>query len=395
MARSGKPPIREQDLEGFKYFDRVQELLIRLHEDGVDPSGNRVLHFDQYVALLLFYFLNPVLSSLRGLQQCTQLDKVQKLVTAPREGFSLTTLSEAAPAFDPQRLREVFVELAQEVTDQLPPKDAQALQGLVAVDGTLLRALPKMAWALWQDNQNRAAKAHVHFDVVQGIPTQATRTVGNGSEVAQLKETVQAGHLYVLDRGYASYSLFRTILDAGSSLIARVKERVAYTWQQELPLSDEDRAAGVIRDIIIGRLGTEHHKDELKRPMRLVWIQTEKKKKDGTPEVLVLCTDRIDLSAAQVALGYQKRWQIELFFRWFKCILGCRHLISHSQEGVEHQLYAALIASLLITLWTGQKPNKRLYEMICFYLSGLASLNELMAAIEKQKLKQQKNVPRK
>lgn len=393
MARSAKSAVEPGQLQGFRYFSSVQDLLARLHEDGIDPSGNRLLYFDQYAALLLFYFFNPIVDSLRGLQQCARLEKVQQELGTSRP--SRSALSEAASAFDPQRLREILVELAQEVPNTLPPKDAAALKGLVAVDGTLLRALPQMAWALWQDKTHRAAKAHVHFDVVRGIPTEATITCGNASEVTQLKETVTAGHLYVLDRGYACYSLFRQILDAGSSLIARVKESVAYTWQEELPLSDEDRAAGVTRDIIISRLGTEHHKDELKRPMRLVWIRSGKTNKDGTPEVLVLCTDRMDLSAALIALGYRGRWSVELFFRWFKCILGCRHLISHSQQGVAHQVYAALIASVLITLWTGEKPNKRLYEMICFYFTGWASLDELMKLIEKQKLKQQKNVPRK
>ena len=68
---------------------------------------------------------------------------------------------------------------------------------------------------------------------------------------------------------------------------------------------------------------------------------------------------------------------MELFFRWFICILGCRHLLSQSPNGVAIQVYVALIASLLIVLWTGRKPNKRTLEMIQFYLMGWASLEEL------------------
>src|ERR1043166_4612820 len=59
---------------------------------------------------------------------------------------------------------------------------------------------------------------------------------------------------------------------------------------------------------------------------------------------------------------------IEVFFRWFKCILGCRHLLSHSENGVQLQVYIALIASLLISLWVGRVPTKRTYELLCFYL---------------------------
>ena len=45
----------------------------------------------------------------------------------------------------------------------------------------------------------------------------------------------------------------------------------------------------------------------------------------------------------------------------------------------------AIIASLLISVWTGRKPTKRTFEMICHYFSGWASLEELMAHIEQLK----------
>ena len=63
-------------------------------------------------------------------------------------------------------------------------------------------------------------------------------------------------------------------------------------------------------------------------------------------------------------------YNIELFFRWIKCVLGCRPLLSQTANGVRMQVYVALIASLLISLWVGCAPTKRTYEMLCFYLSG-------------------------
>ncbi len=75
----------------------------------------------------------------------------------------------------------------------------------------------------------------------------------------------------------------------------------------------------------------------------------------------------------------------EIFFRFFKHMLGCRHLLSHDQNGIEIQTYCAIIACLLIALWTNKKPTLRKYEMICFYFIGLADEEELMAHIEKLK----------
>jgi IS4 transposase len=93
----------------------------------------------------------------------------------------------------------------------------------------------------------------------------------------------------------------------------------------------------------------------------------------------------MDLPAETIALIYRYRWQIELFFRWFKCVLGCRHLMAHSVNGLTIQVYCALIASLLITLWTGRKPTKRTFEMLCFYFMGWATDREVATHIENLK----------
>jgi IS4 transposase len=95
----------------------------------------------------------------------------------------------------------------------------------------------------------------------------------------------------------------------------------------------------------------------------------------------------LDLEADLIALAYRYRWTVELFFRWFKCILGCRHLLGHSENGVQIQVYMALIASLLISLWVGRSPTKRTYEMLCFYLSSWASTQEVITHVERLQLK--------
>jgi hypothetical protein len=114
----------------------------------------------------------------------------------------------------------------------------------------------------------------------------------------------------VLDRGYQDYSLFRDILDAGSSFIGRVKDNIAYIVAEERELTPEARAAGVIRDVVLSRLGTSHHKDELKQPVRLVIIATTDD--NGKPIELWLVTDRLDLPAEFVGLAYRYRWTVEL-----------------------------------------------------------------------------------
>lgn len=380
MGRPRRHEVREQDLQGLKYFGVLQPLLehLRDHATARDRAGNRQLHFDQYALLILLYFFNPILTSLRGIQQASTLGKVQKRLGCPRT--SLGSLSEASRVFDAESLRVIVGELAAKASPLLAGQQAEALRGLTAVDGTVLRALPQMAWALWQDEHHRAAKMHLHFDVLKGVPLDATLTPAASSEPEQLRTSVQAERLYVIDRGYASYQLFRDILDAGSSFIGRVKDNTAFTVAEERALTPAAEAAGVIRDVIVDKLGTDHHKDHLDQRVRLVVVR--RTKADGTSEELWLVSDRLELPAELIAVAYRYRWAVELFFRWFKCILGCRHLLSTSQNGVTIQVYLALIASLLITLWTGKKPTKRTFEMLQFYFLGWATEAELSAHID-------------
>jgi hypothetical protein len=378
MAGKRLPPIKAKDLQGLKYFKLLGSLLERLHDDATarDRAGNRNLFFDQYAGLLLLSFFNPVVQSLRGIQQASALAKVQRLLGCNR--VARGSLSEASHVFDPQLLHAIIGDIAAQTLPLLRGKEAEALRGLTAVDGSLLPALPKMAWALWLDPQHHAAKMHVHFDVLKGVPIETTVTTANDSETQQLRVTLQKQRLYVIDRGYADYQLFQDIIDAGSAFIGRLRANAVWTVVEERPLTAEARAAGVQSDRLVW-LGGPQSGTALRQPVRVVEVDTGKRDAQGRPEILLLATSCLDLPAELVALGYRYRWTVELFFRWIKCILGCRHLLSHSRNGVTIQVYLAIIASLLISLWVGRKPTLRTLEMLQFYFTGWATDEELLA----------------
>ena len=383
MARRRRDKAEDDrgTLRGMRLFKPVRRLLKRIHNAGTDRdrAGNRQLFFDQYLTLLLFYFFNPSIDSLRALQQATGWERTRTKLGIRRT--SLGSLSEAARVFDAALVEPIIQELAARALPLARGRQAEALRGLTAVDGSVFTGLSRMAWALWTDPEHRGAKLHLHFDVLKAVPCQAAVTPAACSETAQLEAMLQADRLYVVDRGYADYELFAKIVAAGSSLVARVKDNTAFAVQEERPLEAAARAAGVTRDVILSRLGTAHHKDHLKRPMRLVVVTTTGR--DGTPTELWLLTDLLDLPAELVALAYRYRWTVELFFRWLKCILGARHLVAENRNGVTLQLYAALIVSLLIALRAGRKPTKRTLEVVQHYRLGWVKDEEFEAHLNK------------
>jgi hypothetical protein len=373
-----QPKPQAKNIHGLKYFKQLRPLLARLHDVGTerDHAGNRQLFFDQYCTLILLFFFDPAFDSLRALQRASCVAKIRKKLGCTRT--SLGSLSKAARVFDAAALQAIVGELAQQALPLHQGKDAELLRGLTAVDGSLLPALPKMAWALWIDEEHRAAKLHLHFDVFKGVPCHATITEGNGDERKELRAALQSKRLYVIDRGYAEYQLFQDIIDARSSFIGRIRANAVYQLIEERPLSEEAHKAGVLRDCVVN-LGCEQSGSVFKQPLRVVEVATGKTDSQGRPEVLLLATNCLDLDAAWIALGYKFRWTVELFFRWFKCILGCQHLLSTCRNGVAIQVYLALIASILIVLWTGHKPCKATFEMLCWYFMGWASEAELIA----------------
>ena len=372
------------DIEGLEYFDALTPLLARLKDIGTerDRAGNRQLFYDQYISLLLLYFFNPTITSLRGLQQASTLENVQRRLGI--RATSLGSFSEAARVFDADVLHGILRELAGKAAPVIEGADAKELLNLTAVDGSIFRAFPRMAWALWKDDQHRGVKLHLHFDVFCSVPVDAAITPAACSEPGQLRAMLRPGRLYVCDRGYLDHDLYREIIEAKSSFIGRIKGNGQYTVAEERSLSAEARAAGVVSDEIVNRLGTSHHKNVLKdHQVRLVKVQ--RTNDQGELETWWLLTDRLDLAPELVALGYRYRWTVELFFRWLKCILGCKQLLTTSANGVALQIYSALIASLLIVLWTGRKPTKRTWEMLQFYFQDWATLDEVERHLEKQK----------
>jgi Transposase DDE domain len=394
MAGKRRDDVREEDVTGLKYFDRLAPLLARLHEVGCqrDKAGNRKLHYDQYCMLVLLFLFNPVVRSLRAIEQASELRKVQRKLGCQRA--SLGSLSEATDVFQPERLKEIIAELG----EQLEPiardprlKDVQ--HTLTLVDGTLMRGLPVLVQAALRDPRAAKLKAqfrlHTQFDLERGVPIRIDVTEGIGKGKADervvLAKALESGCCYVKDRGYAKFQLFNEIVAAESSYVCRLRDNSRYAIEDERPLAVEDVAGGITLDAIVCLGEYKGAKDRPDHPLRLVVVKTTPHEKRGPASngLLLIATNLLDLPAWIIALIYRYRWTIEIFFRFFKHVLGCRHLLSEDPVGIEIQTYCAIIACMLISLWTGRKPTLRTYEMICHYFTGLAEEDELLAHLAK------------
>ncbi|HVI78949.1 MAG TPA: IS4 family transposase [Candidatus Acidoferrum sp.] len=396
--------IRSSQIQGLRYLDLLMPLLDELHEVGCqrDKAGTRKLHYDQYCLLVLLFLFNPVLRSLRALQQASELEKVRRKLGVGRT--SLGSFSEATDVFDPDRLTGIIGQLLSQLPQARQVGRGHLSQVLTAVDGTIVQTLGSLAQAAYmRDKQGKTHSAwrfHTHFEIDRSVPVRmdvtTARNVGKNEERNQLRRRLEPDRCYVLDRWYGDFLLWNQIVAAGSSYVCRIRDNSnLQRVVEERPVTVAARKAGVLRDLVVHLGRKEKDRERPDHPVRVILIQTTPHKRTGRPKggtagpasdgILRIATNLLDVPAEVIADIYKHRWLIELFFRFFKHILGCRHLLSTDPVGIQIQAYCAIIACLLIHLWTGGKPTLRTYEMICLYLQGWASLKEVKAHLDKLK----------
>ena len=377
MGRA-KEKLDEKKLSSWKLLDDFRRRLAKVRAASAPPPGGRpggperLLLEEDYFSLMLFGLLNPVIDSMRGLCAASHLERVQKEVCGRK--VSLGSFSEAQSVFDAELLRQVFLDLSGEIhTSWGDARLAPLADRLKLVDGTLLPALPRMHWALWVNDTNRAAKLHLKFTVLRQAAAEALITAGNCCERQALRQMLKPGEIIVGDRYYGlEYGFFGELRALGVSAVMRIRNEPCMEIVEQLGLTDADRAAGVTWQAMV-KLGDKWQGEAI----RVLRVEVDGK-------VLMLATD-LEIEAELIALIYRYRWQIELFFKWMKSILGCRHLMAESPDGVAIQTYCALIAALMLQLLTGKRPGKRAMELIRLYLMGYADLDEVIALLGVEK----------
>jgi hypothetical protein len=406
---------------GHRLINPINAMLRQLHQQSA--HGNRSLHMDHVVVAHLIAFCTPALKSLRRIEDVFNHRAARKRFGLPRIPHS--TLSDAQAIFDPALLQPIIEDLRQRVP-VLPhePELDMLLKTMVAVDGSFFAMAPRVAWALYNKpnagynkpnagynkpnagyNKPNAANEHhanehhanehhanehhsgktkktksstkrpkqqrgnirvdMHFNVITGVPEQAVVTDGRTPEYKTLIEHVLPDRFYVLDRAYHSYQMMADIIAAGSDFLVRLRSDMKFDVVEEHALSAEDRLAGVS---CIQTVQPQSHRATSAldaTPMKLVCIRAE----EGSE--LRLLTNRVDLDASVIGAAYRHRWQIELFFRWLKCVVNFKHFFSESPNGVALQVAAAVIGTLLIALAIDDRPSSYDWSMMTHMMSGL------------------------
>ena len=380
-------PLWPEPVLGGKYVRSLEKLLRALRDPAA--HGNRALHLDDVLVCYLLAFFNPSIRSLRTAEDFSRTQQAQRFLSVDR--IPRSTLSDFQRVADPALLDPIVALLRDEARRREPPARAglpAALGRVLAVDGSFFAVAADVAWAFKKrggkspagGRPRQAVRLDAHVDVATWLPEVISVADGEG-EAAHARAAIVPGAAHVSDRGIFSFDLVAAHEAAGAHFVPRMREpgprTPRFVADEDRPLTDEDRAAGVLSDRLGRRAGSDHRAPPPGRYREVVIASP------GQPGGRVrLLTDLTDLPAHVVGLIFRHRWQVELFFRWLKSCGRFRGIWCEARSGVLLQFYVALIGMLVMYLRTGLRPSKYALNLIGMVVAGTASWQEVKPIIE-------------
>jgi len=380
-GRKAREPIRVEELFGGKYIRTLQAHLARLRV--AHPHPNRKLFYDDVAIAYLLAFFSPAIRSLRILDDFSQTQAMRQQTSVER--IPRSTLSDANKVFDPALLEPIIEELRARIPDldREDPKLGELTRRVRAADSSLFTVTATVAWALQSRRANKKKQAHIRLNLQWAAATGTPEGVSIGgagsSESDALMAALEPDLIYVMDRGYVNFQLLDRIQHARSDFVVRLKSNNLFVSIKSRPLSDEDRAAGVISDSI-GRLSGSGDCQPPGAMLREIVIVDPR----HPDKPLRLLTSILDVSAHVVGELYRWRWKIELFFRWLKVHANFEHLTSHSENGVATGFYIAVIGVLLMYIHTQRPVSKYAHFMLGLVASGQATMEEILPILQRR-----------
>lgn len=372
-------------LAGRKYASLLQKHLRHLRK--AYSHGNRTLFYDELLTAYLLAFFNPTLRSLRTIEDFSADPQRH-----PRR-LCRSTMSDANALMDAKLLEPIIRQLRAQVPD-LKRRDGQLarlLEQVQVVDGSVFASAASVAWALHDRRQTRDGRTVTHSQIRLDLRINAATLLPTHAQVCGLGESepnaacvdIEPGAIYVADRGYESLHYLKELLDANADFVMRVTTVPKFQARENQPPDGDDVAAGVLSDrigLLVGSPHTRAAKVVPAQELREVIVHDPR----HPDKPIRLLTSLLDVPAAVIALLYQRRWQIELFFRWLKVHAHFEHLISRSKNGMMLGFYVAIIAVLLIYLRTGRPMSKYAFNLLGYLAAGSGSVETTLAILQRR-----------
>jgi len=282
--------------------------------------------------------------SLRDIEVCLSAQATKLYHMGLRQEIKRSTLADA----NETRNWHIHAEFAQRLIAQarkLYVGDSFGIElenTAYALDSTTIDlCLSLFPWALFRTTKS-AVKMHTLLDLRGNIPSFIHISDGKLGDVKALDILVlEAGAIYVMDRGYLDFARLYVMHQAQAFFVTRSKSNTQF---RRLYSTAVDRSTGIICDQIITLTGTISRKDYPEHLRRIRFKDPE------TGKTLAFLTNNFALPAATICALYKARWQVELFFKWIKQHLRIKKFYGNSENAVKSQIWIAVSVYVLVAI---------------------------------------------
>jgi Domain of unknown function (DUF4372)/Transposase DDE domain len=282
--------------------------------------------------------------SLRDIEVCLSAQAAKLYHMGFRHEIKRSTLADANETRD-WRIHAEFAQVLIAQARKLYVGDGFGIElenTTYALDSTTIDlCLSLFPWALFRTTKS-AVKMHTLLDLRGNIPSFIHISDGKMGDVNVLDVLViEAGAIYVMDRGYLDFTRLYRMHQAQAFFVTRAKSN---TKLRRVYSAKTDRSAGIICDQTIALTGTTSRKDYPEHLRRIRFKDPE------TGKTLVFLTNNFTLSAATICALYKARWQVELFFKWIKQHLRIKKFYGNSENAVKSQIWIAVSVYVLAAI---------------------------------------------
>ena len=245
-------------------------------------------------------------------------------------------------------------------------------------------------WTMGTRTRNtQGMKLHVLYEAKSAVPVQFDFSAANVNDIERAwSMPVEAGALYVFDKGYNDYNWWHKIDKAKALFVTRFKYNASLTVLQQLEIPHHEADLVISDEIVKFRSknpGGKRVNRYFDQPLRRVTVHRPDKAKP-----IVLATNDFTSSALEIAQRYKERWGIELFFKWIKQHLKIKQFLGRSENAVRIQILTALISYLLVALLHHAKQiTTTLWDYICLIRSTIFQRPEAEAAAVRRRRERQ------
>ena len=349
--RSAKVFLRHFGIKPLRQFlpdDKIREIAKKTKK-----MRDRKLSIVSYFWLLMMVQFDSTIGSLDDLVKLKWLN-VRKELGLAGEPTPVTkqALSKRNVKTPVKIFEDIFKHLASSAQAILKNQRYKGLYTLSVLDASTLdlvaRFISRFPGAINKSRKIMKAQArlHLNFNLSTGVPEVVNITGGRTNEKKRLKKLIvrkAEPMIFIFDLGYWCYGFFNKIHQARNYFVTRLKANCRpkkikksgnHDWLVKLPRKSYGSKTNIYR---------------------LVSVKIEGRKR------YYYLTNLLNgklFSPREIAELYKSRWQIEIFFRDLKHVLGLTKFISYSVGGIKIQIYAALIAYILIKLVMHESAEK-------------------------------------